>query len=323
MFIAIYIISTNSFTNGCCKAKKRIIFLFSWKIQTMEHINTYEIHPKENFYFTIKIVVSAIVYTLMGYFLFFADLPLVGFTKYIFFFYAAIIALILLFQFGILIGYIKGNAVKISENQFSDIYATVVKQSTALGLTHVPDVYLLQAGGLLNAFATRFVGRNYIVLYSDVLEEAYEDNKAAVDFIIGHELGHIKRNHLTKNLLLFPSVIIPFLNAAYSRACEYTCDSIGACLSPQGAQNGLLLLAAGKRLYKKVNLDTYVAQTYMEGGFWKWFAEKVSTHPNLTKRLEKFNYTSFQQTAKPVSIVDEIKHETPATETDHSKYFPS
>ena len=260
----------------------------------------------------------------MGYFLFFAEIPMIGYTKYLFFFYALVIALVLLFQFGILIGYIKGNAVKINETQFSDIYATVVKQSTALGLSYVPDVYLLQVGGLLNAFATRFFGRNYIVIYSDVLEEAYEDNKAAVDFIIGHELGHIKRNHLTKNLLLFPSAFMPFLNAAYSRACEYTCDSIGACLSPQGAQQGLLLLAAGKRLYKKVNIDSYVAQTYQEGGFWKWFAEKVSTHPNLTKRLEKFNYKSFQSTSKPLTIVDEVKQEaaTPK-ETDHSRYFPS
>jgi len=290
----------------------------------MEPTNSYEIHPKENFYFIIKVIVSALVYFSMGYFLFFAEIPMIGYTKYLFFFYAIVIALVLLFQFGILIGYIKGNAVKINETQFSDIYATVVKQSTALGLSYVPDVYLLQAGGLLNAFATRFMGRNYVVIYSDVLEEAYVDNKAAVDFIIGHELGHIKRNHLTKNMILFPSVFIPFLNAAYSRACEYTCDSIGACLSPQGAQQGLLLLAAGKQLYKKVNLDTYVAQTYTEGGFWKWFSEKVSTHPHLTKRLEKFNYKSFQTVAKPLTIVDEVKQEaaTPK-ETDHSRYFPS
>ena len=77
----------------------------------MEPTNSYEIHPKENFYFIIKVIVSALVYFSMGYFLFFAEIPVIGYTKYLFFFYAIVIALVLLFQFGILIGYIKGNAV--------------------------------------------------------------------------------------------------------------------------------------------------------------------------------------------------------------------
>ena len=78
---------------------------------------------------------------------------------------------------------------------------------------------------------------------------AYEKDKNLLEFIIGHELGHIKRKHLIKKLILFPSFIIPFLGSAYSRACEYTCDNIGYALAPQGAKNGLLLLVSGKNLF--------------------------------------------------------------------------
>lgn len=141
---------------------------------------------------------------------------------------------------------------------------------------------------MLNAFATRFFGRNFIVLYSDILETAYEKGNKALEFVIAHEFGHIKRNHITKQLLTFPSRIIPFLNPAYSRACEYTCDNIGYSLCPEGAENGMLVLAAGKRLYSKVNKDEFVNSSNMEFGFWKWFAEIISSHPNLPKRISRF-----------------------------------
>jgi len=67
---------------------------------------------------------------------------------------------------------------------------------------------LLQEGGLLNAFAKKYFNANYIVIYSDLLETYYEGDKDAVEFVIAHEMGHIKRNHLWKDLLLAPSLFI-------------------------------------------------------------------------------------------------------------------
>jgi hypothetical protein len=46
----------------------------------------------------------------------------------------------------------------------------------------------MQAGGNLNAFATRFRKANFVVLYSELLS-ACGDNTAARDMIIAHELG--------------------------------------------------------------------------------------------------------------------------------------
>lgn len=248
----------------------------------------YKVEPKENIYFAICLILSLLIYTgvILGIMagLEFAKGPFIA----AFAFYAIMIIVLLHVMRGVLIGYIRGNAVKLGPHQFPEIHQVVMSQSQALGLSRIPDVYLLQQGGLLNAFATRFMGSDYVVLYSDLMEEAYEKNQETVDFVIAHELGHIKRNHILKRLIVLPALMVPFLGNAYSRACEYTCDSIGASLSPEGARSGLLVLAAGKRLYRNVDAHLFMEQRYTESGFWTWFAEKMSTHPHLTKRLSRF-----------------------------------
>jgi Zn-dependent protease with chaperone function len=245
----------------------------------------YEIHPKEKIYFVIKVIAAVCGYILLFSLitLMFSSANVVGFLPLLF--YIVIIVLYLFFRLGILTGYLKGNAVLVSKFQFPEIYEIVIEQSALLGLKEIPAVYLMQNGGVLNAFATRFFGSNYVVIYSDVLEEAFEDNIETVRFIIGHELGHIKRNHMLKSVWLFPSFFIPFLNSAYSRSCEYTCDNIGVALSPKGAIPGLLLLTSGKRLWRKVNTSAFLDQEHYSSGFWFWFSEKVSSHPRLTKRI--------------------------------------
>jgi Zn-dependent protease with chaperone function len=278
----------------------------------MQTLNSYQVHYKEERYFRIKLFFTVLFYAVLGYGLYIGvawlDFKILFFIG----FYIALIALILLFRMGLLVGYLRGNAIKITKEQFPDIYRIAESQSSALGLTKVPEIYLLEAGGLLNAFATRFLGRNYVILYSDIFEEAYENNLESLEFIIGHELGHIKRNHINKELLLLPSAFVPFLSWAYSRGCEYTCDSIGAALSPKGATTGLLLLASGKKLYNKVNVKTFTQQNITEGGFWAWFAEKISTHPKLTKRVAVFQQQEF------IAMTPTLKQET-RTETKESK----
>ena len=276
----------------------------------------YEVYPKENFYFAIKVLFSILFYSLLGYVLYrLNDIsnPIMKVYANIILFYGSILLLIILIRMGLFVGYIKGNGIKITEKQFPEIYQSIVRQSQQLQLSKVPDAYLLQNGGVINAFAARFVGRNYVIIYSEVLALAYSKNPETLDFVVGHELGHVKCKHILKRMLLFPSVIIPFLNSAYSRACEYTCDRIGHALAPTGAQTGLLLLAAGRDLYNEVNAKEFMLQQNREDGFWNWFAEKLSSHPHLTKRVAQF---------PEVELADPRKVVKPIESTDHSKYLP-
>jgi Zn-dependent protease with chaperone function len=76
------------------------------------------------------------------------------------------------------------------------------------------------------------------------------------------------------------------LNRAYSRACEYSCDWIGAQLSPVGASKGLLILASGTELFKKINVNCYLIDSKEDRGFSTWLHDIFSTHPSLSKRVE-------------------------------------
>jgi len=139
-------------------------------------------------------------------------------------------------------------------------------------------------GGALNAFAVRFSGRNYIAVYSEVFSLVSTDVDA-LKYVMAHALGHVKRAHMSRRFWTFPSSIIPFLGAAYSRACEYTCDNYGAAFSGNGSLSGLLLLAAGKDLYKKVDWENYIEDAKLGYSFAVKFMGLFMSHPYLPKRL--------------------------------------
>jgi Zn-dependent protease with chaperone function len=199
--------------------------------------------------------------------------------------YGLLFSLIGLFAHGLALGRIRGNSIRVSERQFPQLHRLAVAHSKRLGLKQAPIVYIMESGGLLNAFATRFSGRDFVIIHSDVLELALAQGEAAVGFIVGHELAHVWRGHLKYRWLTTPGRLFPYLGAAYSRACEYTCDRIGAFCQPDGAISGLLALAAGKELHAHVDVKEFAGQAESDKGFWIRRAELMSSHPLLPKRV--------------------------------------
>ncbi|BBL72438.1 M48 family metallopeptidase [Methylogaea oryzae] len=184
-----------------------------------------------------------------------------------------------------LIAYLKGNTVAISPTQFPDLHERIQRGAKQLDM-EAPQAFLLHEGGIFNAFATRFLGKHYIALYSDVVD-ALDDRPDAMDFYIGHELGHIKRKHLMWKTLLLPVSWLPLLGAAYARACESTCDRHGlaCCRSAEDARFGLAALAAGGKRWKTLRQDEYAHQASEHAGFWMSFHELCSDYPWLSKRM--------------------------------------
>jgi Zn-dependent protease with chaperone function len=235
------------------------------------------VSPKERTYLAIALIVSVLVYlTLL--------LSLVGI------FYLLMFAAFFAVAQGIAIGHLRGNGIRVSERQFPDVLRIAREVCGQLAIPEVPPIYILQSGGVLNAFAARLFGRNYVCIYSEILELSYESGEDAVAFVLAHELTHVARKHVWWKTVTAPAAFIPFLGAAYSRACEYTCDAYGAYLRPAGAEAGILVLAAGKRLYREMDADAFLAQAGEAEGFFMWLAEHVSTHPNLPKRLAQVRY---------------------------------
>lgn len=231
------------------------------------------VYPKERLYFAISLVFSIILYLAL-------IVSIIGLL------YLLIGALVGLFLQGLLIGNLRGNGVRVSEEQFPEVYRIASDLAQKMKM-ELPAIYIVQAGGMLNAFATKFLGRSFVVIYSDIFELAYEEGERELEFILAHELAHLQRKHLTYRWLLYPSMVVPFLAVAYSRACEYTCDRFGAYYQPEGSAKGLLILAAGKRLYQRMNLEKFSRQAVEEKSFWISFSELLATHPILPKRVNE------------------------------------
>jgi len=221
------------------------------------------------------------------------------------------LALISLFSHIISMSHIQLNGVRLRESQFPELYEKVVTLSTKMELKNIPEVYIVESGGLLNAFATKVLalsGKNMVVLYSDFVDIADEASDFDIDYIIAHELAHLKRNHITKSIFVSLAMWIPFLGTSYLRMAEYTCDRMAAYYTekPQNAVNGLLILAAGRRLYNKVNLSEYLEQYNEKKGFFATLTELLSTHPPLPKRIHEIQ--SFMNNDQPtVTLVKKTK----------------
>jgi Zn-dependent protease with chaperone function len=238
------------------------------------------INSRERSLYAVMVLVSLMVYAVLAF---------VGVAKpeaaATILAYGVIFFLLGLFAHGLALGRVRGNAVRVSEKQFPHLHRLAAAHARKLGLKQVPTVYVMESGGLLNAFATRFLGRDFVIVHSDVLELALAQGEAAVSFIMGHELAHLWRGHLKYRWLTLPGRLMPYLGAAYSRACEYTCDRIGAFCQPDGAISGLLALAAGKQLHAHVDVREFAAQAVSDQGFWIRRAELMSSHPLLPKRV--------------------------------------
>jgi len=187
------------------------------------------------------------------------------------------------------IAYIRGNGVELSEQQFPDLYAQFVACCKRLGMDKQPKAYVLNGQGSLNALATRFLGNEFVVLYSEVVD-AMAQHPDGVQFYIGHELGHLKMKHLQGSLLRWPALWLPLVGAAYSRSRESTCDLHGrACSqSPAAAAQALAALSAGPQRWQHINLDAYQKnQLPYSAGFWASFHELTGAYPWLIKRVAR------------------------------------
>lgn len=202
--------------------------------------------------------------------------------------YAGFFFVTFLFARSAFISYLKGTAVRVTPDQFPDIYGRLEDCCRTLGIQVPPEIYLMHADGAFNAFATRFLGRDFVVLFSDVVD-ALEDRPEALNFYIGHELGHLHRKHLIWGPWLAPAMLLPLLGAAYSRAREYTCDNYGyeCCDNPEDALVGIAVLSSGAKRWKSLNRDLYAAQTQETSGFWMSFNELIGDYPWLVKRMAR------------------------------------
>jgi len=231
--------------------------------------------PKENTYFAFVLIVSLVVWVGLA-------LTIIGI------FYALFIGLFLWLGHGLLAAYLRAEAVRVSERQLPQLHATFLDVCQQLGVIRVPQLYVLQSGGLLNAFATRFAGRDFVVVYSDMLEAVGPDSPE-MKFILGHEIGHLKSKHVLKQVLLAPGLFCPLLGPAYRRAWEISCDRFGAFAAQDmsGSLRAMLTLSGGKEQGRMLDAEVFASQHEEERGFFVSLHELTSPYPTLSRRVRE------------------------------------
>ncbi len=239
---------------------------------------------KEKFYLWLSVLVTTGYYLWTIYSLVQGDFEaLIG--------PAIILGFLIFFLFFHVLGMaaIRINSVKVGPNQFPEIYESMVKLSSRMGLEKPPDMYILNVGGELNAFATRLISRKLLVIFSDLAEALIEGkDQKQLDAVVSHELAHHVLNHTHfYNWFLGPANFLPFLSSALSRSREYSSDRVMKALigEQEACERALVKLVSGKVLGNLVNIDEYTKQIKTETGFFVWLSEVLSSHPHLPKRI--------------------------------------
>lgn len=148
----------------------------------------------------------------------------------------------------------------------------------------------------LNAYTFGLSQPNVVVLYSPMLEVM---DPTELQFVIGHELGHVALGHSWLNTLMggLAGVPVTFAGAIiltlafrwWNRACEFSADRAGllACGNLNKAISALAQLGVGD-INTQAELQRALALLEREDdSFSNVLGEALSSHPMLVKRIKE------------------------------------
>lgn len=165
-----------------------------------------------------------------------------------------------------------GSNLKVTSENYPKIYEYIQYACQILDMSNVPDLYI-QWGYGINAFT---VGSEHpiIVLNSGLIDLCDDDE---IMFIIGHECGHIKSNHMLYHMMaqVINMIIdaIPFGSIAaaplqyalyyWDRMSEFTADRAGLLTcQDKGAAIRAFMKMAGMPIkeFDNMNYQTFIQQ---------------------------------------------------------------
>jgi len=244
-------------------------------------------HPKESVYRGICVVVGLLIWIPLFF-------PLLVFIPFI--------AIFMWMAQKFFEASVYGNAMHVNEGQFPQLHNIKLELSDKLGLKHVPEFFIVNSEGAMNALAIKFLNTKFVLMYSSLIDLLKTEDNKSIEMVLAHELAHHAAGHtgFWLNLAMKPAMFVPFLGSAYSRACELTADRIAYSLvgDVNVATTALIKLACGSdTLGKNLDIDTFVAQEAQVPSFAGYINEIYSSHPRMTKRVEHITAFSLEQRA--------------------------
>jgi Zn-dependent protease with chaperone function len=167
----------------------------------------------------------------------------------------------------------------------------------------------------LNAYTFGMDSPKDVVLYSSLFSVMDRDE---LQFILGHEMGHVKLGHTWLNTLVGGMAGIPSgLGAAaimelafrwWNRACEYSADRAGvlACGKPFKAISALVKLEAGASASTHAGLQAAIQHIATEDDdVMSNLQELLATHPLIAKRVDQIRqFTKTPQYHQMQTLMD-------------------
>lgn len=160
-----------------------------------------------------------------------------------------------------------------------------------------PVQVFIVANNTLNAYTFGLGSPKAIVLHSPLFQIMDRDE---LQFIIGHELGHVDLGHTWLNTLIggmagIPSsfsaaAILELAFRSWNRACEFSADRAGvlACNNPEKAITALIKLEAGGDTRTQSGILRALQRIEAEDDdLVNNLSELLATHPMIIKRIEQ------------------------------------
>jgi len=217
-----------------------------------------------------------------------------------------------------------GTGVRVSERQFPEIYSLMRECAKILAEPKLPKLYISQ--GPLNAITTGTNTEPIIVLYSRLIDAMTTEE---LKFIIGHEMGHVKCNHVLYHTLIrwlssigvslleIKILTLPVLTAllAWSRRSEYSADRAGLIVQSdlEVAKSAIAKFALGsRRLYEEIDIEEYMRQQEeLQRSIGRW--QEYLPPLNILPLIELPGYTH-PFTVKRVNALAEFSKTPPFTD---------
>jgi hypothetical protein len=209
---------------------------------------------------------------------------------------AAVLILVLAFPFVPLlrlakVALIRENSVRLGPDEVPALYAILERQSEALGISPVPELYVSASVGSEPSSATSLLGGPQVILLKPDLFNGLEEIEERIDaysFIIGHELGRLRLGHASwwEELFLGYLKRIPVLRLPLLTVQTLARDRVAALLAPDGIR-GLVMLACGGDLLRHVDVDAYLREALAGPPAWSGLAAWARTGPHISVRVRE------------------------------------
>ena len=183
-----------------------------------------------------------------------------------------------------------GNAMQVEYSDYAWLRDWANVTAADLGLPRV-EIFVTQ-NPVINAYAFGFMNPYCIVLHSGSIRYLTPDELKA---IVIHEMGHIKYKHTIAMLYLQPFLMLPFVSSVsgwlagfWQRRTEYTADRLALTYTedPELVKNALVKVHIGPDVAEGMNETARQWQRYNANRPMNRFAQTLSDHPYLVRRLD-------------------------------------